>query len=185
VRRCIGKLARDGHIPKAHGCRRSIIGQQCRHESDFHHILSSRAEGDPRRPGGAPGTPGAPGAPGPAGVVTGYQDTNSGVSVQYIATTTIATLNVPAGNYIVNAAVQLGNPPGNSDGVYCTLTDDASDFTYGDVTMAPGSTGAIPLTVAGNGATKFVVACDDSHGSATANASITAVPTSTNSDTVG
>ena len=134
---------------------------------------------------GPAGPIGATGAQGPAGVVTGYQDSKSGVAVQYEASTTVATLHVPSRNYIVNAVVMIANPPGATDNVFCSLTDDASDATGGDVAVPPGSSEGIPLTMAGNGASTFVVACDDDHGSATADASITAIPTSVNVRTTG
>jgi hypothetical protein len=139
----------------------------------------------PRGARGLAGQKGNTGARGPAGVVTGYQDTNSGVAVQYIASTTVATLHVPSGNYIVDAAVTLSNPPGATDNVYCTLTDDTSDGTGGDVAVPPGSSQVIPLTMAGNGAKTFQIACDDDQGTATAGASITAIPTKANIKTTG
>lgn len=139
----------------------------------------------PRGPRGVVGPRGLRGARGPAGVVTGYQDYNSGVAVQYIAATTVATLHVPSGNYVVNAAVMLTNPPGTTDNVFCSLSDDTSDATGGDIAVQPGTGGAIPLTMTANGATTLTVICDDDQGAAKASATITAVPTTTNVQTTG
>jgi hypothetical protein len=79
----------------------------------------------------------------------------------------------------------LSNPPGATDNVFCSLADDTSDATGGDVAVAPGTSEAIPLTMTANGATSLAVTCDDDQGAAIASATITAVPTTANVQTNG
>ena len=83
----------------------------------------------PAGPGGPAGPQGPPGPAGPAGIVPGYHVANGGlVDVPTSATTTIQTLNVPAGSYLIFGSAEINNNGAatNSGSITCTLAAGAT-----------------------------------------------------------
>ena len=88
----------------------------------------------PAGPAGPAGAAGPAGPQGPVGPSTGYEfDSGSGALVWTGAFQTVATLNLPAGNYVLSAKV-LGNNNGGADAnfecnlkVNGTIVDDMDD----------------------------------------------------------
>jgi hypothetical protein len=118
---------------------------------------------------------------GPRGIVTGYAASGGSVSLTS-SLTTVDTLNLPSGDFLLNAkAVVFGSLTGDDD-YACYLVDGsgtAVDESYGK--LSPGSSGADQGTLALTGPTTaggtIQLECADALGIATATDSvITAVP---------
>ncbi len=87
------------------------------------------------------GPRGATGARGPAGVTKGYIDFSGGADLTNDALTTVGTLNLPAGNYMINAKVEgeLGSSNHGDDVVSCDMDDsNGNTLDTNGVTLIPG-----------------------------------------------
>ncbi len=84
---------------------------------------------------------GPQGAPGPAGVVTGFIDTSDAAQQVGGFATTVATLPLPAGNYLITARADalLSTTDSSADGIGCNLTDSNGNFLDGtEASLSPG-----------------------------------------------
>jgi len=132
--------------------------------------------GPPGAPGqpGTPGAPGAPGAPGPAGVVNGFA-TDQGTTPLSTSATTVASLSLPAGKYILNASATLEVLQGVGDEVQCHLADSSSAIA----SVQDQVTGLSSLSLTGASSVGGTVSmkCSDSAGGAVIDsANLTAIP---------
>jgi hypothetical protein len=99
------------------------------------------------------GPQGPAGAPGPAGVVAGYHTLAKGGTIS-TSITTVTSLALPAGNFILNASVSLfiqANEGGTNNVADCRLTDGSGtvfDIAAATVVLT-GSTGAATLSLTG------------------------------------
>jgi hypothetical protein len=133
------------------------------------------------------GPRGPRGKRGPAGAVTGFIDTSDATQQVSGFPSTVATLPLPAGSYMVTAKadVSLGTTDGSADSVGCNLIDSNSNFLDStSASLNPGQNftateamtllGATQLTTAGN----VQLQCVDDSGNAGSVDSvvITAVP---------
>ena len=128
------------------------------------------------------------GPQGPAGVVSGYIDNSSGASLTNTSLTTVGTLPLPAGKFLITAKVDalLGSSNNGDDVVSCDLGDsNGNTLDTTGVTLIPaldnsagyGMTllGATTLTASGH----VRVVCANgtgSGGAAAISVVITAVP---------
>jgi hypothetical protein len=125
------------------------------------------------------------GPQGPAGVVAGYHAVAHGGTIS-TSTTTVTSLALPAGNFIVNASVYLdiSSSEGDTTNVAdCRLTDGSGavlDYAAATVVLT-GNTGAATLYLTGatstGGATQ--VLCTSGSPDDLDTASITAIPVHT------
>jgi hypothetical protein len=136
-------------------------------------------------PKGATGARGPAGPRGLAGVVKGYQDTSNGAALDSAALTTVATLVVPSGTYIINADVSVAMHSATQ--VNCLVQGRDGDFdeVVGYATANTGGEQTIFVTMAATGS-RFDLRCIPSDSSAFVfAANITAIPTVTNVTTTG
>ena len=139
-------------------------------------------------PPGPRGATGPKGPQGPAGVVNGFIDNSSGAALSNTSLTTVGTLPLPAGKFLVTAKVDalIGTSNNGDDVVSCDLTaSNGATLDTTGVTLIPGLNnsaghgmtllGATSLTVSGN----VRVLCANGTGSGGGDALsvvITAVP---------
>jgi hypothetical protein len=107
---------------------------------------------------GAQGPQGVQGDPGPAGSSNAYAVSSGGDLIAFSSSNfmTPLTLALPAGNYVIDAKVLLGNRADDVDGeMLCTLRhgetgniviDISGARLFGGAPSAPGSTATLPLT---------------------------------------
>jgi hypothetical protein len=138
---------------------------------------------------GPRGLTGPPGPPGPAGVVTGYQATNStAVSLSIGGLTTVDSLQLPTGNFLVTARAQaIISGTQGADNVQCNLVDGHGDVVdFDSVTLLEEYSGQgignlVVTGLTGSGGT-MVLECTDATGEAVvgsfARTVITAIPVS-------
>jgi hypothetical protein len=109
------------------------------------------------------GPKGAPGQRGPAGVVTGFVDTSDAAQQVGGIASTVATLPLPAGKYLITAKADaiLGTTDSSADAVFCNLIDSNGNFLDStSASLNPGQNftatdgltllGATQLTAEGN-----------------------------------
>jgi hypothetical protein len=92
---------------------------------------------------------GPQGPPGPTGVVAGYTADSTSPIPLGTSATTVLTLSLPSGSYILNAQVNAYPPSGDVDYVLCYVEDASGELTWGRVTA-----GYPAETLALTGATK-------------------------------
>ncbi len=106
---------------------------------------------------GVPGTPGTPGAPGAPGPSNAYSDLGTTTALTGTGDTTLATVNLPAGRYILNASGTMSDATDASETVRCDLLVPPSTTPitseYGETTTTVfqepiAVTGAVTLTTA-------------------------------------
>lgn len=104
-----------------------------------------RANQLPAGPQGPKGDPGVPGQQGPSGAGPGYISGNlSSVTVPANSTTTVQTLNVPAGTYLLFARAEVNNNSGSAanDIINCTLAAGTDQQAQNNLFLGPNvSTG--------------------------------------------
>src|SRR4051812_15332705 len=174
----LAALAGGGYaaIPDSHGVIHGCFSNNgdlrvvtrasdCHHNETALQWSQTGPQGPPGGPGpagsqGAPGpqgpagSPGSKGDPGPRGPSDGYT-TNNGLNPQNFNVgtgVTVATLNLPSGNYLFNAKVLVGNRSSASDQeTTCALRFGASGSGLIDIADTRSFAGA-PFT-AGSSAT--------------------------------
>jgi len=117
----------------------------------------AQGEEGPQGVQGEPGPQGVQGDQGPAGPSNAYAVGTGGDPIAFSISNLMApvTLAVPAGNYVIDAKVLVGNRGDDVDGeVVCTLRhgetgniliDFSSTRLFGGAPSAPGSTATLPL----------------------------------------
>jgi hypothetical protein len=137
------------------------------------------APGSPGQPGppgnpGTPGAPGAPGAPGPAGVVNGFSAASGSAQLSTSSWTTVASLSLPAGKYILNATATLNLLSGVGDEAQCRLADSSAISSVNDQVEGLSSVSLTGATSVGGTVT---FQCRDTKGGAASDmADMTAIP---------
>jgi hypothetical protein len=116
---------------------------------------------------GPAGPKGATGRQGPAGDVAGYYTsttnhlTLSGTLVSYL------TLNLPAGNWIVQSANEIASTASGMQADLCEIDQNGSDVTYRDAQVSPPSitVESIPNVAAISGGGTITLECAQIGGS--------------------
>jgi hypothetical protein len=104
------------------------------------HKISWNSVG-PRGLTGGRGPAGKRGAQGPAGLVRGYIDNSGGADLTNSSLTTVGTLPLPAGKFLITAKVDaaIGSSNNGDDVVSCDLTDsNGNTLDTTGVTLIPG-----------------------------------------------
>jgi hypothetical protein len=107
------------------------------------------------------GPRGLTGARGAAGLVRGYIDNSGGADLTNSSLTTVGTLHLPAGKFLVTAKVDAGIGSSNNgdDVVSCDVTDsNGNTLDTTGVTLIPGLDGAAGLGMTMLGATTLTAA---------------------------
>ena len=125
------------------------------------------------------------GPQGPAGVVTGYSAVAHGGTIS-TSTTTVTSLTLPAGSFIVNASIYLDISSSEAETTNvadCRLTDGSGAVldTSAATVVLTGNTGAATLSLTGatsTGGTTQVL-CTSGSSDNLDTASITAIPVHT------
>jgi hypothetical protein len=88
---------------------------------------------------GPQGLPGAAGAPGPIGPSNAYSaDTEPFINLQFPANTTVASVAVPAGSYVVTGQMQAIDETSERQNVGCEMVNDVNeDHGESEVTVEP------------------------------------------------
>jgi hypothetical protein len=96
-------------------------------------------------PAGPPGPQGPQGPQGPGGVTTVYQDNTALSTTLSSGFVTVATLQLPPGNYQVSASVSIGlNIPPETAAVGCGLADNSGGFIdFQDTTISTNTSGSV------------------------------------------
>ena len=136
-------------------------------------------------PQGPAGKQGLQGPAGPPGVVTGYGAVAHGGTIS-TSTTTVTSVTLPAGSFIVNASVYLdiqSNEGETTNVADCRLTDGSGAVldTSAATVVLTGNTGAATLSLTGatsTGGTTQVL-CTSGSADNLDTASITAIPVHT------
>ena len=91
------------------------------------------------------GPAGPPGPQGPGGVTTVYQDNTALSTTLSSGFVTVATLQLPPGNYQVSASVSIGlNIPPETAAVGCGLADNNGGFIdFQDTTISTNTSGSV------------------------------------------
>ena len=103
----------------------------------------------PRGVQGGQGGQGLQGPTGPQGPSSAFSATANGTAVT-AATTTVATLNLAAGTYVIDAkaAIDASNTGSFTWGVVCTLSaGGSSDTTHGEGVSSGGADGQMPASL--------------------------------------
>jgi hypothetical protein len=122
------------------------------------------------------------GPAGPPGLVTGHIDTNAVTATFSTSGTTIGTLRLPPGKFLVTASFYVGNLGGSADAINCKLIDGAGsviDQAYGTVSPLSGDASDEAITLQGANTVAGKVRVDCASGVSTDRGSsvvITAVP---------
>lgn len=139
----------------------------------------------PTGPRGATGPQGPPGAPGANGVVNGFVDDPGTKTSIATSDTIVATLQLPAGNYVLSTSVTLSKVATTSGVVVCDLISSSAIVDKGAVTLAPDATGAQYASMSLGGASRggttglSCAAGNGVTGLSAINPVITAVPVNT------
>lgn len=106
----------------------------------------SWSQAGPPGPAGATGATGAAGATGPRGPSNGYSAFNSsGVALNDVSFTTVQTLTVPAGQYMVFAKFEPYMSVSGAEGFRCDLLDPSQSRVDYDTTSVDNPT--VPFVV--------------------------------------
>jgi hypothetical protein len=104
----------------------------------------------PAGPQGPKGDPGAPGQQGPSGAGPGYiSDNRFAVVVPAKSTTTVQTLNVPAGTYLLFARAEVNNSSGSAanDIISCKLAAGTDQQVQNGLYLGPNLSAGETLPV--------------------------------------
>jgi hypothetical protein len=139
-------------------------------------------------PQGPQGVPGKTGSTGPAGAVTGFIDINDPNQQLDSNSRTVATLPLPAGDYLITAKLlaNIGTTQASPDNVDCDLVDSDGnllDFAIAALGLGQNYTAIEPMTLLGatqlatNGNVQIQCADESSNADSVVDAvRITAVP---------
>lgn len=113
--------------------------------------------GTPGAPGAA-GAPGAPGTPGPAGPSNAFsQMLSNTVNLKNVPSTIVASIQVPAGHYVISGSASLDNAEAAAGQIVCKLSGPAGTIPGSFRKLGMGATGGA-LEVEGYAATVAIVA---------------------------